>query len=133
MFWAIDKKTMKIHHLRNATMVIESRNQFILVDPMLGPKGKGMPFALVRQKPKLNPVVNLPKGADDILKKVTHCLITHCQKLHFDHLDKVGKQFLRKHNVPITCEFRDEKFLTRRKLIVNNTIKSWESIDWLVG
>ena len=29
---------MKIHHLRNATMVIETKDQFILVDPMLGKK-----------------------------------------------------------------------------------------------
>ena len=29
---------MKIHHLRNATFVIESKSTFILVDPMLGKK-----------------------------------------------------------------------------------------------
>ena len=124
---------MIIHHLRNATMVIESGEHYILVDPMLGAKGKGMPFSLVRQKLKLNPIVDLPQGAEQILEKINHCLITHCQKLHFDHLDKVGKQFLRKHQIPITCGKGDEAFLKRRKLFVQTTIKTWESINYIGG
>ena len=30
---------LSIHHIRNATLVIETENEVILVDPMLGPKG----------------------------------------------------------------------------------------------
>ena len=30
---------MKIHHIRNATFIIEASNNFILVDPMLGKTG----------------------------------------------------------------------------------------------
>ncbi len=114
-------------------MVIESGSHFILVDPMLGPKGKGIPFSVIRQRPRLNPIVDLPQGSTAILSKVTHCLITHCQKLHFDHLDKAGKSFLRKQSIPITCELGDQAFLKRRGLVVENTIRHWESINWLGG
>jgi L-ascorbate metabolism protein UlaG (beta-lactamase superfamily) len=31
---------MKIHHLRNATFVIESGDHYILIDPMLSQKGE---------------------------------------------------------------------------------------------
>ncbi|WP_316928806.1 hypothetical protein [Epilithonimonas tenax] len=34
---------MKIHHLRNATLVIETEDKVILVDPMLGKKGTAGP------------------------------------------------------------------------------------------
>lgn len=34
---------MKIHHLRNATLVIEVENEVILVDPMLSKKGEASP------------------------------------------------------------------------------------------
>jgi len=38
---------MKIHHLRNATFVIESGTHFILIDPMLIEKGKLAPFSII--------------------------------------------------------------------------------------
>lgn len=34
---------MKLYHLRNATLVIETHEKFILVDPMLGEKGSSLP------------------------------------------------------------------------------------------
>lgn len=55
---------MKLHHLRNATLVIETQEKFILVDPMLGEKGSGLPFTLFRFKPRKNPLVNLPSNSD---------------------------------------------------------------------
>jgi L-ascorbate metabolism protein UlaG (beta-lactamase superfamily) len=46
---------MKIHHLRNATLVIEVENEVILVDPMLSKKGEASPpFTLFRFKPQRN-------------------------------------------------------------------------------
>ena len=53
---------MKIHHLRNATFVIESGSNCILIDPMLSGKGELPPFALFRHKPKRNPTVSLPEN-----------------------------------------------------------------------
>jgi L-ascorbate metabolism protein UlaG (beta-lactamase superfamily) len=79
---------MKIHHIRNATFVIETDNNFILVDPMLGKKGFLPPFAFFRFKPKRYPTVELPNNYEPILDKVTHCLISH---LHPDHIDSAGR------------------------------------------
>ncbi len=87
---------MKIHHLRNATFVIESGTKYILIDPMLSEKGELPPFARFRHKAERNPTVPLPDNASQILGQVTHCLITHCQAFglkalqHTDHLEALN-------------------------------------------
>lgn len=121
---------MKIHHLRNATLVIESGNQFILVDPMLGKKGSGLPFSLIRFKAKRNPLIDLPDNSHLVLEKVTHCLITH---LHPDHLDKDGEDFLRKKNIPVVCSVKDEKVLRGKNLNVVQSLEHWKSVPFLDG
>lgn len=72
---------MKIHHIRNATFVIETTEQHILIDPMLSDKGALPAFAHFRHTSKRNPTVPLPDNAKELLEKVTHCLITHSQTL----------------------------------------------------
>jgi L-ascorbate metabolism protein UlaG (beta-lactamase superfamily) len=62
---------MDTHHLRNATVVIESGEYFIRIDPMLGPKGSLPPFARIRFKSLKNPLVDLPPNTDSVLDKVT--------------------------------------------------------------
>ncbi len=122
---------MKLHHLRNATMVIETNDKVILVDPMLGKKGTvGPPFTLFRFKPLRNPILDLPNNAMQIVNKTTHCLITH---LHPDHLDKEAEKFLKSNNTPITCSFKDEKTLKKRGLNVVQKIRYWEKSDFLGG
>ena len=84
---------MKIHHLRSATFVIQSKDRFILIDPMLCKAGELPPFARIKHQSKPNPLVNLPDNSSELLNKVTHCIITHSQKwgiealTHTDHLD----------------------------------------------
>jgi len=122
---------MKIHHLRNATMVIETSESIILVDPMLGEKGtSGPPFTLFRFKPRRNPIVDLPSNAFGIVDKTTHCLITH---LHPDHLDKKAEAFLRSNNIPITCSTKDEALLKKRGLNVSQTVDYWKETEFLGG
>ncbi|WP_305952847.1 MBL fold metallo-hydrolase [Emticicia oligotrophica] len=122
---------MKVHHLRNATMVLEIANKVILIDPMLGEKGTaGPPFTLFRFKPKRNPIVDLPNNAMNIVEKTTHCLITH---LHPDHLDKVGEDFLRNRQIPIICSLKDEPILKKRGLNVLKTVDYWKPTDFLDG
>ena len=85
---------MKIHHIRNATMVIESNGIMLLIDPMIGKKGSAaQPFSYLRFKPVKNPIINLPEGSTELINKCNHCLITH---LHADHLDNAAIVFLRK-------------------------------------
>lgn len=121
---------MKLYHLRNATLVIETDQHVILVDPMLGKRKTIPPFTIFRYKPKRNPLVALPKNSRDILSKVTHCLITH---LHPDHIDKAGEVFLRRKSIPVICSIKDEKQLTKRGLNIIQTLDYWKPEPFLDG
>ena len=130
---------MKIHHLRNATFVIESGSNHILIDPYLSEKGKLPPFAFFRHKPKKNPIVSLPDNASQILDKVTHCLITHSQKVgielltHTDHLDNPGKSFLRKNNIPVVCRQQDAAYMKKNGISVEAKLNYWQPEQLLDG
>ncbi|OQY55379.1 MAG: MBL fold metallo-hydrolase [Desulfobacteraceae bacterium 4572_88] len=130
---------MKIHHLRNATFVIESGANHILIDPMLSEKGALPPFAHFRHKPERNPTVSLPDNASQILDKVTHCLITHSQKLgielltHTDHLDSPGKSFLRKNRIPVACRQQDAAYMKKNGISVEAKLNYWQAEQLLGG
>lgn len=121
---------MRLHHLRNATLVIETEKHVILIDPMLGKRKTIAPFTLFRYKPKRNPLTALPKNSRDILSKVTHCLITH---LHPDHIDKAGEVFLKRKSIPVICSIKDEKALLQRGLTVIQTLDYWQPQYFLDG
>lgn len=122
---------MKVHHLRNATLVIETGDNFILVDPMLGKKGTAGPtFTLFRFKPQRNPIVDLPNNAMDIVEKTTHCLLTH---LHPDHLDKEAEHFLRTKQILVICSIKDEATLRKKGLNVSQTVDYWKESLFLGG
>lgn len=108
---------MKITQLRNATLIVELGPHRILVDPMLAPKDALPPLRLGGGCER-NPVVDLPAGTDALLDGVTHCLITHCQKGHFDHLDRAGKRWLRERAIPVICTPHDAPYLRQRGLNV---------------
>lgn len=130
---------MKIHHLRNATFIIEVGKCHILIDPMLSEKGKLPPFAWFRHKPERNPMVSLPGNAPDILGKVTHCLITHSQKFgikalqHTDHLDPAGGRFLRQNNIPVFTRQQDASYLQKNGFNVVGALKYWQPEHVLDG
>lgn len=109
---------MKIIQLRNATAILETGNHRILIDPMLAPKGALPPLKLFSERER-NPIVDLPPLADSILESVTHCLITHCQKGHFDHLDRTAVRWLRSKQIPVICTPRDAGYLRQRGLNVH--------------
>ncbi len=121
---------LKIHHFRNATMVIETEQDVILVDPMLGEKGSWNTLTLVRFKAQKNPIVPLPKSCHEILEKVTHCLITH---RHPDHIDKAAIKFLRTNDIPVTCSEKDKKHLVKKKLRVVRSVDYWKEMPFLNG
>ncbi len=130
---------MKIHHLRNATFIIESGSNNILVDPMLSGKGQLPTFTHFRHPPERNPTVELPKNALRLLEKVTLCLITHSQKLglelltHTDHLDSPGKSFLKKNNIPVVCRQQDAPYMKKNGLCVGSELKDWQAEKFLGG
>ncbi|MFZ5571323.1 MAG: MBL fold metallo-hydrolase [Thermodesulfobacteriota bacterium] len=122
---------MKLHHLRNATFVIETGATCILIDPMLSGPGKLPPFSVIRHKARRNPLVPLPSNAAEILDRVTHCLITHSQAFgikafqHTDHLDRAGESFLRRNNIPVACPRQDGAYLKRQGLRVEWELDFW--------
>jgi len=108
---------MKITQLRNATAVIHIGGHQLLVDPMLAPRGALPPLKLFGRRDR-NPLVELPPQAAPQLETVTHGLITHCQKGHFDHLDRAGKRWLRERQLPVICTRHDAEHLRERGLRV---------------
>jgi len=104
-------------------MVIESENLALLIDPMLGEVGSIPSFSEKRFKSQMNPIVPLPKNTDNILKNVTHCLITH---KHEDHLDKAGISFLTKNSIPVVCSIKDKDRFSEHKLNIVQTIDYWK-------
>jgi L-ascorbate metabolism protein UlaG (beta-lactamase superfamily) len=114
---------MHITHLRNATVLLEFESEGraigLLVDPMLAPRGTLPALRYLGTSPhQRNPIVELPADAEAALERVTHALITHCQRGHFDHLDRAGKRFLRERQIPVFCMPRDAGYLAQRGLQV---------------
>lgn len=109
---------MKITQIRNATVLLEfesgGRPIGVLVDPMLAPRGTLPALKYLGGQRQRNPLVDLPPAAPEVLRRVTHGLITHCQRGHFDHLDRAGRQFLRQAGVPVVCMPRDARYLAAR-------------------
>ncbi len=130
---------MRIHHLRNATCVIESGDHHILIDPMLGAQGELPAFARWRHKPRPNPTIDLPANAASVLEKVTHCLITHSQTFgiralqHTDHLDRAGERFLRRRATPVVCRRQDSAYLQKLGLNVSAALDCCRPQPFLQG
>jgi L-ascorbate metabolism protein UlaG (beta-lactamase superfamily) len=105
---------VRLHHLRNATFVLEAAGERVLVDPMLGRKGQAPPLAVLRSRPRLNPTVDLPQSAAATLEHVTAAVITHYRRGHVDHLDRSGRRYLEDRAIPVFCRAGDEGPLRRR-------------------
>jgi L-ascorbate metabolism protein UlaG (beta-lactamase superfamily) len=120
---------MQIHFIRNATLIVQTGEHRILVDPMLGPKGSGPSFSFIRHKSQHNPIVDLPDNAAAALKTVTCGLVTH---RHFDHLDPVGIQLLAEQQLPVYCSAWDESHL-RGKGLATSVVSLNQPRDFLGG
>lgn len=118
-------QAMKIQQLRNATIIVEIGTHRILVDPMLAGRAALPPLRLFAGLQR-NPLVDLPVEAERALQSVTHCLITHCQKGHFDHLDRAGKRWLREQRIPVICTPHDAAHLLARGLNVQSLPETHE-------
>ncbi len=109
---------MKITQLRSATLKIQLGEHVLLVDPMLAPRHALPPLRLLDGLRERNPTRDLPGPVDALLQDVSHALLTHCQKGHFDHLDRAGKAWLRQHQTPVICTPHDADYLRQRGLNV---------------
>lgn len=123
---------MKIHHIRNATCVIEMGKERILIDPMLSDKGELPPFSAFRFKARRNPVVGLPGNAEKILDAVSYCCITHSRTFgiralqHTDHLDTKGEKFLAVKKIPVFTLAEDTAYLQKSGIQIETGLKYWQ-------
>ncbi len=122
---------MKVTQIRNATILVEfkfeGKKHGILVDPMFAPKGAIPSLKYATRKRRRNPLVELPMNMEDLKARVTCCLITHCQKGHFDHLDRAATKWLRENDILVFCSKQDVGFLTNKGLKVCELDPSLES------
>ncbi len=71
--------------IRNATLVLETSVGRVLVDPMLRAAGTSPPIENT-PNPRPNPLVELPIPAEEVVRGVDHCVVTHLHRDHFDDL-----------------------------------------------
>ena len=76
---------MKVRLVRNATLLLDSSQGRILVDPMLRAAGTSPPIENT-PNPKPNPLVDLPMSREQVLQGVDLCIVTHLHRDHFDDL-----------------------------------------------
>lgn len=123
---------MKIHQIRNATILIDCGDLRLLVDPMLMDKNTLPPLRLFKRRGR-NPVVALPENARALLDQATHCLITHFRKGHFDHLDKAAVKWLRERELPVLCTPGDADVLAKKGLRTMPLKRSFAEPQDLLG
>ena len=107
---------MKITQIRSATLILEINRNTILVDPMLAKKGT-LPRLRYFQSNLRNPLVELPEKFKQLEMQIDYALITHCQKGHFDHLDRSGVRWLRERKIKTFCTAHDYNYLTKKGII----------------
>lgn len=74
---------MRITVVRHATLLMETSLGRILVDPMLRSAGTTPPIENT-PNPVRNPLVELPLPAEDVVRGVDLCIVTHVHSDHFD-------------------------------------------------
>ena len=81
---------MKLHQIRNATIITEYSGKRFLIDPMFAGVNEGgsLPFTDVSW-----PLHDLPISPKDLVKNIDAVIITH---LHTDHFDKYAQDVLPK-------------------------------------
>lgn len=102
---------MRIHQLRNATMVIEYSDKRFLVDPMFA--GAGVNDGSDADMPIIDdpwPLHDLPLPPKDIIKNIDAVIITH---LHVDHFDKYAQEILPKGIKIFVQDFFDKNALEK--------------------
>ena len=86
----LGRADVRLTLVRHATLLMELGGGRILVDPMLGAAGTAPAIEdTPNQRP--NPLVELPFPADEVVRGVDGCIVTH---LHEDHLDEAAVALL---------------------------------------
>jgi L-ascorbate metabolism protein UlaG (beta-lactamase superfamily) len=100
---------MDLTLVRNATLLLDLGGARLLADPMLDPAAARPPVPNT-PNPRPNPLVGLPRPAEEVLSGVDAVLVTH---LHADHLDDTAVRLLEP-RIALACQPPDEETLRRR-------------------
>jgi len=112
---------MKLHQIRNATIILEYDGKKFLIDPMFAPERE---YSLMSEIPW--PRHNLPLPPKEIIKNVDAVLITH---LHTDHFDKFAQEILPK-GTKIFVQDIFDKHALEKEHFNNIEIISEEGVDF---
>lgn len=96
---------MRLHQLRNATIIVEYSGFRILIDPMFAPKGANEPII---DKPW--PYHEIPVPPKDVIKNIDAVIVTH---LHIDHFDKYAQDILPKETKIFVQDMFDKNALEK--------------------
>ena len=110
---------MIIHHLRNASAVLQIAEHRLLVDPMFSGPGTMPSFRFLARGGQRNPIVALPPTTEAALEGVNGVIITH---EHPDHLDKPGLEWIRQRGLPVWANAVDAANLRRKGLDVHELV-----------
>jgi L-ascorbate metabolism protein UlaG (beta-lactamase superfamily) len=97
---------VRLRLIRHATVLLNTGQGTILVDPMLDPAGARPPVENTANQ-RRNPLVELPEPAEVVVQGADAVLVTH---LHQDHLDATAIRLLPK-DVPLFCAPGDAETL----------------------
>lgn len=89
----VNKQTVQVQQIRNATMKISYAGKTFLVDPFLAKKGAHPGFPGTFNSQLRNPMVELPMPVKDVMKGVDAVIVSHT---HLDHWDGGDHQLLPK-------------------------------------
>ena len=84
---------MKIHQIRNATIIVSYGGKRFLIDPMFAPKDTYEPIETGPNPDLRWPIADLPKPANEIYNDIDVIIATH---LHPDHFDEYAINTVRK-------------------------------------
>lgn len=102
---------MRLRLLRHATLVVQTGDVRLLIDPMLDPVGTQPPVPETPD-PRHNPLVGLPVEPLDAVAGISAVLVTH---LHGDHFDRTALGVVPRDR-PILCQPRDQPMFVRAGL-----------------
>lgn len=98
---------MRITLVRNATLLLELGRLRLLLDPALDDAGARPPVEGT-PNPRPNPLVPLPRPAEELVRGLDAVLVTH---LHRDHFDTRAEEILPR-DMPLLCQPEDAERLS---------------------
>jgi L-ascorbate metabolism protein UlaG (beta-lactamase superfamily) len=106
---------MKLHQLRNATLLLTLGQHRLLVDPMLAARGAIPGFKFFGGGRTNNPLVDLPPDTHAVLEQATGVVLTH---EHPDHFDAAALAWVRERRLPVWANAIDAPHLAQKGLDV---------------